>query len=296
MNTNSIKKSKAEKKQDRLQHSKQIKSNIKMTNKTMEDNILLDIIKENGFIYNIFGSPNGNDCDVAVLITKKFLLDVSGKFERVRDLYKDALTNLIENCDVNIDVNLVIIENGKVVWVRYGTTWETNNAIFYTYHLHDQKYPIFISNAVLPTEIEKNAKIHRAVRNILSIYMRSLYRNEVTKVLHPTYNLNQRINMINKIEMNQNIWAENRKDEFKIGRQLKRACYQTLQAITALETPGLYTKMELLEFRPIMQVFLKRIQPTMSDYHNLQLLFKEFIEIIKIRANKGLIDLNETEL
>jgi hypothetical protein len=280
---------------NRSQYTKQTRKNKKLTNRTNQDNNFLDSIRENGYIFNIFGSPNGNDLDILVLVNKKFTQLKTNQIDRICVLYSEHFKVLYP--DTIIDINLVFVEHSKIIWVGHGTTWETNNALFATYNLHTQKHSCFVDSYIIPTTIEINNKLHRAIRNILSMYTRSIqYRDDVKKVLSASSTLNDRLNVVRSIDNSKVIWAENRNDITKINKQTKRACYQSLQALCAITTPGLYTKEELYKYHPEMKNFLYRDTPTFLDYINLNLIFVELTKVIYNRANLGLINLNETEV
>ncbi len=281
------------KRQERAIRAKQTRTNYKLLQSIERDNTLKKLIEENGSLFNIFGSPNGSDLDILVSVNE--IISNNKHIDRICELYAEYFTN-IYSCDV--DINLVVVKDHKIQWVAHGTCWETNNALFTTYALHEQQYPCFVDSCVEPNNQEINMKIHRAVRNILSIYTRSVeYRDLVKKGLHPKSTLTDRLEIIKLIDNTKNTWASNRDDETKIFRQTKRGCYQVLQTLAILnDSVGLYTKDQLLNLYPEMKCFLYRESPTAQDYNNLNLLFQMLIHGVCARIKSELINLNDTEV
>jgi hypothetical protein len=289
------KKSQEEKRISRSQYSKEERKNKKATTRANQDHNFFNMIQETGYIYNIFGSPDGNDIDILVLVNEKISQLNKNQLDRLCILYSEHFKLLYSN--LSVDINLILVEEYKIIWVAHGTIWETNNALFATYDLHTQKYKCFVNNNIMPTTTEINNKLHKAVRNILSMYIRSIqYRNDVKKALNSTSTLNERLNVVLSIDNSRIIWADNRNNIVKINKQTKRACYQTLQALSSINTPGLYTKQDLCRSCPTIKNFLYHNTLTEIDYVNLNLVFTNLANVIYDRNKLCLIDLNGTEL
>ena len=290
------KKSKSEKRFDRLQHSKETCLQHKLRKQQAEDTVLLGIIEENDNIFNVFGTPGGKDTDIAVLVTKSYLHLKPHQLVRLCSLYPHShhITEYISAADV--DVNLVYTEDGRVVWVAHGTVWETNNAILAQYADNEQYHPCMVTCRIDPTAMDTNTKLHRAIRNILSMFTRSAeHRAVVKKAMKHSSSLQCRLDTITTIVHGQNTWAANRDDNSKISKQLKRACYQTIQALCLLSSVEIFDKLTLARIRPELKVFLYYGEPTSSDYTNLYTLYMELVAGIYTRATSGLIELNSIE-
>jgi len=291
--TINLKKSKAEKRSERLQHAKATRADHKTQERCEQDKILMNMMEELSF--NLFGSHDGNDLDILVRVSKKITLLRYDQVDRICALYSNKLSESF--IGHNIDVNLVYLENDIIIWTAHGTVWETTNALFSQYQSHKQYHPCFVKAAVIPTQTEINTKIHRAVRNVLSMYTRSVEHREIVKraMCHKS-TLGYRLNTINTIISSQNTWADNRTNIVKINIQLKRACYQALQALCVMKSTELYSKSDLSSYCPDVRVFLYREIPTENDFANLHKLFNDLLKTVIKRAEMKLIDLSETEV
>jgi len=196
-----------------------------------------------------------------------------------------------------INVNLVVINSeGIVVWAAHGVAWQTNNAIFNTFKLHDLNMgkDNIVKSIIKPTNYQKNMKIHRAIRAILSMVTRTEnYRDLAKKYLRPNITLRDRMHAVSLISCKKIIWDEN-ETEKKQKEHLKRGCYQTIQTICVLRDNEQYTKQGLNNVsNGELYVFLFRKTPDENDFDNLTKYFKILIDLIEKRKE---IDLNETEL
>ena len=293
--------SKADRKEARIANAKQTRQNAKKNSKQQMDFYLQGLISKEEIVYNIFGSPNGADIDVLVSISLEMLELSPCYIERAKILYSEVLRenyqNTPEYSNISYDVNLVYVNDGVIKWVEHGTIWETTNALLDTYRLHTQKHKCFVCQYITPTDEQINKKLHRSVRNILSVYTRSVqYRDDVKRVLLCNYTLQDRLNVIKTIDNENNTWMDIRNDVTKITTQNKRGCYQVLQALNLLRGQQLYTKESLLEYYPSVRPFLYREDTSPKDYINLEVLFNKLIDAIEERAKLGLINLNDKEV
>jgi hypothetical protein len=92
--------------------------------------------------------------------------------------------------------NLVVIQEGVVAECFKGLPDETNNALYHTYHLHDQHSPNLVTQPVL-----RNVplKVVRATRLTLSLLAKTPYRAEIKEALS-SKNLAQRLEVLSKID------------------------------------------------------------------------------------------------
>lgn len=107
--------------------------------------------------------------------------------------YDSILSNILTDKPVN--TNLGIYENGNIVDVFRGTPDEVNNALYYTYDLHDQVNENLISG---PVKRDLNLKILRSTRGILSFFSRTEMREEIKSSLRG--NMGSRLEVLRKID------------------------------------------------------------------------------------------------
>ena len=169
--------------------------------------------------------------------------------------------------------NLCVVKNGVVTECYKGTPDEVNNAVFLTYHLHEQQYPLLITRLV-PRDV--TAKCMRAVRIILSHLSRSQYRTQVKAALIGDWFT--RIKTLEDIDLttidfstlNKNMTREDilKTIAFQIG--------QTYHLTNGLE---LYTKTDVAEASFILTQFLYRWKDSrIVDLENCK---NQFLERVK---------------
>ena len=245
--------------------------------------------------FNIFGSPNGSDLDVMICVNDKFKELQPDENNRVCELYNIRVADKLNITVKIINSNICIIKYGLIDWVAHGVAWESNNAVFYTYSLHTQTSLCFVSTQITPSEFQKNMKLHRAIRCILSVVTRTKeYRTLVKSALHKDITLKNRMKAVLEIDFTKLTWTAEDKD--KKDAHLKRGAYQTIQALQCLNGTEVYTKKELANVYPNATPFLYRQTASYDDYKNLNQLFRELIEFINTRASKGLINLEQSEI
>lgn len=256
-----------------------------------DDIFLLSLVPQ--ILFVIYGSNQGDDIDVAVVV------DISLKELRIDRLNRLSYL-LSKKLDIEdereINVNLVAIDKGNVIWAAHGVAWQTNNAIFNTFKLHDLNVgkDNIVKSIIKPTNYQKNMKIHRAIRSILSMVTRTEnYKKLAKKYLRPDVTLRDRMYAVSLIRCREIVWDKNETKE-KQKEHLKRGCYQTIQTICVLEDNEQYTKQGLNKIsNGELYAFLFRKTPTEDDFDNLTKYFKILIDLIEKRKE---IDLNETEL
>lgn len=205
----------------------------------------------------IHGSGDSIDTDVIYVVEKLPSLQECKKF-----------------CsDKEENRNLCVVKNGIVTECYKGTPDEVNNAVFLTYHLHEQEYPLIITRLV---SRDVTAKCMRAVRIILSHLSRSQYRTQVKAALIGDWFT--RIKTLEDIDLttidfstlNKNMTREDilKTIAFQIG--------QTYHLMNGLE---LYTKTDVAEASFVLTQFLYRWKDSrIVDLENCK---REFLERIK---------------
>ena len=141
--------------------------------------------------FQIFGSEDSVDCDVIVFV-EKISKDVNLSSKKCKD-YDTLLSNVLKHKKVNS--NLGEFKNGYIVDVFKGTPDEVNNALYYTYHLHDQVFP---NKIIGPVNRDVTLKLLRVTRCILSFFSRTEMRPEIKLSLRST--INDRMKTISKID------------------------------------------------------------------------------------------------
>ena len=149
-------------------------------------------------LFNVFGSVNGADIDVVYFAKESHL-------ENLQNLQPHEINRMCENVRHNIaeiagfDVKLVnanvsVAIDEHIVWSGHGQAWETNNAVCLTKDLHTQPCErAVVLKPVVPSDKQINAKIHRAVRSILSMVTRTKYRKIVKQALGKNVPLGERV-------------------------------------------------------------------------------------------------------
>ena len=175
--------------------------------------------------------------------------------------------------DKNENRNICVVKNGIVIECYKGTPDEVNNAVFLTYHLHEQEYPLLITRLV---QRDVTAKCMRAVRIILSHLSRSQYRPQIKEALVGDWFT--RIKTLEDIDLttidfstlNKNMTREDilKTIAFQIG--------QTYHLTNGLE---LYTKNDVAEASFVLTQFLYRWKDSrIIDLENCK---HQFLERIK---------------
>jgi hypothetical protein len=143
-------------------------------------------------MYYLFGSENSRDYDVVVIVDslEKTIDDNHSICKSHNDILSKIYTDKPLNC------NIATIYDGYITSCFKGTVDELNNVLIYTYHLHNQQYPLLLNGLV---ERDKHEKIKRVVRGLLSYYSRSNYRSDIKQALRS--DLIKRLEVLSKIDL-----------------------------------------------------------------------------------------------
>jgi hypothetical protein len=126
-------------------------------------------------MFQIFGSQSSRDYDLLVFV------DQLGTIVENKAVVKSWEEQLrIQFADKPLNVNLGILEGGRLIKVFKGTVDEVNNSLLDTYGFHQQSYPQQIKIRVAR---DIDLKILRGLRIMLSMLSRTQYRSEVKKAL-----------------------------------------------------------------------------------------------------------------
>lgn len=221
-------------------------------------------------IYQIFGSENSLDLDLVFFIeempeTILEKLSLSKKLsESIKSFYPEK----------QINANLAVQKNGHLIEVYKGTTDELNNALFYTYQNHSQKFDNQITKLLVR---DVDLKFLRSTRMILSFLSKTKYRPLIKNALKG--DLDEKIQALEKIDL---------KDIGSFGKNIndlnsiKSITFQLGQAISLHDGKELYTKNEIAREFPDLRKYLLREENT--DFENLQKWLLNFIVILKNRS------------
>jgi hypothetical protein len=106
------------------------------------------------YTYNIFGSADSRDLDVAVILPEGLNGTSLKSHELARletQIAQKIQSERVEKygSTLEVDVTCVLLnEERHIVWTSKGTPTKTNNVIFSTYDLHKQDYPCIIAGLV----------------------------------------------------------------------------------------------------------------------------------------------------
>lgn len=100
------------------------------------------------------------------------------------------------SADPDENRNIIVIKNGIVVDCFIGTCDEINNGLIDTYNLHNQKYPLIITNRL---QRDKEMKYIRATRGILSILSKTHYRPIIKNALNS--NWSERLEALKELDL-----------------------------------------------------------------------------------------------
>lgn len=119
-------------KEERKQAHKELRNRKREEDQRAEDIYLLNLVPNISYV--IYGSSEGDDIDVALVVDKSLEKLKIDKLNRLSYLLSERL-QINDARDIN--VNPVVVEDGIVTWAAHGVSWQTNNAIFATFKLHE---------------------------------------------------------------------------------------------------------------------------------------------------------------
>lgn len=210
-----------------------------------------------GELKYIHGSGDSTDTDVIYVVDKLPSLQECKVF----------CSNKEENR------NICVVKHGIVTECYKGTPDEVNNAVYLTYNLHKQEYPLVITRLV-PRDL--TAKCMRAVRIILSHLSRSQYRHEVKLALVSDWET--RLNTLDYINL-ETIDFNTLNNNMSREDILKTIAFQIGQTTQLCAHQELYTKAEVAENFGLLEEFLYR-DPN-SNIHYLENCKKYFLLCIR---------------
>ena len=191
----------------------------------------------------------------------------------------------LSNKGDNENPNLATIDNGIINTCFKGTVDELNNAVYKTYSLHEQNYPLIIEHTV---ERDVHLKIVRAVRVIISHFTKSILRKELKSSLKSSWN--DRLNALRRIAT----LKENEIDFGTLNPNMggcdvkKLVAFQIGQTLALINGDELYTKKEVSDYFPTLGKFLQRKEGDWAELGNeLLKLCDVILEKFPIKDNKS---------
>jgi hypothetical protein len=221
-------------------------------------------------IYQIFGSENSLDVDV-IFFVEEMPETILEKLTLTKELSKSIVAFFPEKV---INANLAVCKNGHLTEVYKGTTDELNNALYYTYHFHEQKHENQITKLLIR---DLDLKFLRSTRMILSFMSKTEYRVLIKKALKG--NLEEKIDALETVNL-ASITSFGKGSNYR--NILKSIAFQLGQTIGLHEGKELYTKNEIAKTYPDLKKYLFREENSDSD--PLQKGLLRFIELLKIRS------------
>lgn len=223
-------------------------------------------------VYQIFGSENSLDLDLVFFI-EEMPETIAEKLSLTKELSQSIILFFPEK---EINANLAVQRNGHLVGVYKGTTDELNNALFYTYQNHHQKFGNQITKLLVR---DVDLKFLRSARMILSFLSKTEYRSMIKSSLKG--DLDEKIQALEKIDLEQLSSFGKNTNLLDIQKSI---AFQLGQAISLHEGKELYTKNEIANAFPDLKKYLSREENT--DFENLQKWLFSFITILKNRSSK----------
>ena len=210
-------------------------------------------------VYYFHGSQDSTDEDVHFVFTEL--------------PERDSCTKFCKSTDREVSKNIIVIKDGIVSDSFFGTIDEVNNALFNTYSLHQQSFPLLVQHQVPRDIVLKDVKV---IRGILSLLSRSQYREVIKKALKSSFS--DRIATLNAIKLTSiNFSSLNKgKGDKDI---LKTIAFQLAQAFGLHSDIEIYTKHSATEVYPFLYSFLYRCS-TEGDIRYLEEFLHSYVEIL----------------
>lgn len=220
-------------------------------------------------IYQIFGSENSLDVDLVFFI-EEMPETILEKFSLSKKLTESLVPFFPEK---EINANLAVCKNGHLTQVYKGTTDELNNALFYTYSYHEQKYENQISRHLCR---DVDLKFLRSSRMILLFVSKTAYRLLVKNALRG--DINEKVIALETINLNRiTSFGKEKNNE----NSIKSIAFQLGQTILLNEGKEVYTKNQIADYIPDLRKQLFRDEKTDSEILQKWLLI--YVELLKKR-------------
>lgn len=179
------------------------------------------------------------------------------------------------DADLSENRNIITIANGHVTNCYKGTVDEVNNALYDTYKLHEQQYPLQITHKV-PRDVY--LKYIRATRGILSHLSKSQYRPFIKSALKGTWQ--EKIEALKQIRF-EDVDFSKLNSHIKGEDILKVIAFQIGQSLGLANGVELYTKKDISKEFPELETYLYRKNILENvNFENIQKYLEKFIKLL----------------
>lgn len=234
---------------------------------------------EEDFKFYLFGSEDSTDYDI--LVSVDYIPEDIDKAHNLCKHYNKILSEVLTDKELNC--NLGIFKDGRIVQVFKGTVDELNNVIYYTYDNHKQFFPNPILSPV-PRDVDE--KILRVARFIITFYSRSGLRSQIKLALRG--NLIQKLEVLKMIDFVEMVEFPGKKERLEdIYKVLAFQFGQVFSLIDGHESDS-YTKNGVIKNYPDLGNLLRRVSVSRSDLEVLNRYLKRFIELLENRIQSGI--------
>jgi hypothetical protein len=231
-------------------------------------------------VYNIFGSAASFDVDILVPIPAVLPKHECQKISRA---FAQQLAPIY--APKKVDINVCTLTNwvsafgreGIVRWTCKGTADEVNNSVLATYHLHEQKYALFITRK-LPRDVP--LKMTRGIRDLLGLVARDAELRVDIKNAMRANTLRDRLDMLRLIQFSSaNLGT---KDTVKVWKDVAFQLAQMLGLLVDYDLE-IYTKEHAAEQFPSLGHSLERGTISMSNKEVLDHTRRELINLLDVK-------------
>lgn len=222
--------------------------------------------------YQYFGSGDSTDTDVVF-----FVAELPATIQERSILCKAMVSQYFGTNEAGkkVNANLAVLKSGRLVAVYKGTADELNNALYYTYTLHQQDFDNQVTQ-LLPRNTD--LKFIRCARMLLSAMTRTVFRKTVKLALQA--DLQAKINALKQIDLQQLAVIEKGLGLKDIKKLMAFQLGQTLALASGKEV---YTKQEIITCYPELSPYLHRIAAD-TDTEALAALLRIFTATLEKRV------------
>lgn len=223
--------------------------------------------------YFFYGSSDSIDKDVIISIPSSLMpIHQEERKQFVKSL------ELTYECEWNS--TLAVIEEGHIIDTIYPKTWidSLNNALYSTYHLHNQKYDLPIKSMMNRNIL---LSIYRCVRTVLNMITRTHYRPIVRPYMKGIHDFKYKLDALSKIDFHSIPSFEQKNcndiDTWKI------IAFYIGQNLSLLQNQiEIYTKKVFIKHHPLLSPFIYRKNLTKKDITVLN----EYVKIYLLELEK----------
>lgn len=220
--------------------------------------------------YQYFGSADSLDTDIVFFVDQlpSTIRECSDLCKALSEAHAGKKQSILP-----VNGNLAVLQDGYITQVHKGTADELNNALYDTYSLHRQDFPLMISG---PLQRDIQLKFLRCTRIILSALTRTLYRRQVKKALQE--DLANRIFVLKQTDLE--LITETAKG-FSLTDIQKLLAFQLGQTLLLHNGTEVYTKQAVAQRYP--QLVPQLYRSPSASVAGLNIVLQEFITALEER-------------